>query len=86
MTEKDKKEGNTMKKIIEINGMHCKKCSASVEKALNLIDGVSAKVNLEKKCAVVSFKCDVSDDIFKKAVTELGFEVGTITEKKGIFG
>ena len=75
-----------MKKIIQINGMHCPKCSAKVENALNSIEGVSAKVNLAKKHAVVTFKTDVTDDILKNAVDSLGFEVVSVTEKKGIFG
>ena len=75
-----------MKKIIEISGMHCEKCSSRVEKALNEIEGVSAKVNLAKKNAVVVLKKDVSDDTLKSVVEKLGFSVGEITEKKGIFG
>ena len=75
-----------MKKIIEINGMHCEKCKSRVENALNALDGVKAKVNLAKKNAVVEIKGDVSDDALKNTVTDLGFEVGQITVKKGIFG
>lgn len=75
-----------MKKIIEINGMHCEKCKSRVENALNALDGVKAKVNLAKKNAVVEIKGDVSDDTLKNTVTDLGFEVGQITVKKGIFG
>lgn len=75
-----------MKKIIEINGMHCVKCAAKVENALNSIEGVSAKVNLAKKVAVCTVKTDVADDTLKNAVDSLGFEVVSITEKKGIFG
>ena len=74
-----------MKKIIEINGMHCEKCKARVENALNAIDGVKAKVNLVKKTATVEIKENISDDVITSKVTELGFEVVGITEKKGIF-
>lgn len=75
-----------MKKIIEINGMHCPKCAGRVENALNAIDGVNAKVNLAKKQAVVTLKVDVADEVLKNAVASLGFEVVSIDEKKGIFG
>lgn len=75
-----------MKKIMEINGMHCDHCRANVEKALNAIDGVSAKVNLAKKNAVITLKGEVADEVIKNAVTSLGFEVGEITVKKSIFG
>ena len=75
-----------MKKIIEINGMHCEKCKGRVENALNSIEGVSAKVNLAKKCAVVSYNNDISDDVFCDTVKSLGFEVVSIKEKRSIFG
>ena len=74
-----------MKKIMEINGMHCPKCSARAENALNSIEGVSAKVDLKKKCAVISMKEEVSDDKLMAAVAALGFEVGAIVKKKGLF-
>ncbi len=75
-----------MKKIIEINGMHCEKCATRVANALNEIEGVHANVNLAKKKAEVSIKGEVSDEDLKNAVTSVGFEVGNITVKKGIFG
>lgn len=75
-----------MKKVIEISGMTCEHCSARVEKALNAIDGVEAKVDLRKKTATVRLKADVEDQTFKNAVSEAGYEVVSITEKKGLFG
>ncbi len=75
-----------MKKIIKIEGMTCSHCQARVEKALNAIAGVNAKVDLKKKAAVVSFDSDVNDSVFKDAVTEAGYEVVSIEEKKGLFG
>ncbi|HHV11030.1 MAG TPA: heavy-metal-associated domain-containing protein [Clostridiales bacterium] len=75
-----------MKKIIEINGMSCEHCQARVEKALNGIDGVSAKVELKKNRAVVNLANEsVNDEALKEAVTEAGYEVVSITEKKGLF-
>ncbi len=75
-----------MKKVIEINGMHCPKCAAKVENALNGIEGVSAKVNLAKNNAVITLKGEVSDEALKAAVSALGFEVVGVSVKKGIFG
>lgn len=75
-----------MKKVININGMSCEHCKARVEKALNALDGVSAKVDLKKKHAVADIKSDLGDDILKSAVEEVGFEVVSISEKKGLFG
>ncbi len=74
-----------MKKIMEINGMTCEHCQARVEKVLNAIDGVTAKVELKKNRAIVNLKKDVPDQILFNTVTEAGYEVVGITEKKGLF-
>ena len=50
-----------MQKILMIDGMSCGHCSARVEQALNALDGVTAKVELKKKRAVV--EGDASDEI-----------------------
>lgn len=75
-----------MKKIMEIEGMHCEKCKAKVEKALNSLDGAKAKVDLAKKSATVSLANDLGDDVLKNTVESLGFKVVKISEKKGLFG
>lgn len=64
-----------MKKVIKIEGMHCGGCVKRVDAALNGIDGVSAKVDLAAKCAVVELSAEVSDDVLREAVEDLGFEV-----------
>ncbi len=74
-----------MKKIINIKGMSCGHCQARVENALNAIDGVEAKVELKKNRAVVALKNDIEDRILSDAVKEAGYEVESITEKKGLF-
>lgn len=74
-----------MKKIMDIKGMTCEHCQARVEKVLNAIDGVEAKVELKKNRAVVNLKKDVSDQTLRNTVTEAGYEVVGITEKKGLF-
>jgi copper chaperone CopZ len=74
-----------MKKIIEIQGMSCGHCQARVEKALNSIDGVEAKVELKKNRAVVNLKKEVGDQTLRDAVTEAGYEVVSVSEKKGLF-
>ncbi|MFQ9915365.1 MAG: heavy-metal-associated domain-containing protein [Flavonifractor plautii] len=67
-----------MTKTMSINGMMCAHCQAHVEKALNAIDGVEAKVNLETKTATLTLSKDVSDDVLRGAVTEAGYEVVSI--------
>jgi len=74
-----------MKKEISINGMTCGHCQARVEKALNAIPGVEAKVDLKKKIAVVSIKDEVADDVLMNAVREAGYEPVAVKEKKGLF-
>jgi copper ion binding protein len=75
-----------MKKIIEINGMTCAHCQARAQKALGDIPGVSAKVDLKKKQATVTFEKDIPDQVFKDALSEAGYEAVSIQEKKGLFG
>lgn len=75
----DENEGeNVMKKEMIVEGMSCMHCSGRVEKALNEIDGVSAKVDLEKKTAYVDLTKDVSDEVLSKAVTDAGYDVVSI--------
>jgi len=62
-------------KTVYINGMMCGHCSARVEEALNALDGVSAKVNLKKKCAVVTLTVDVSDQTLTETVEKAGYKV-----------
>ena len=51
-----------MKKLLAIEGMTCEHCQARVEKALNGIEGVQAKVNLKHKEATVTLSRDVPDE------------------------
>ena len=46
-------------KRVQIEGMTCEHCKNRVENALNRLEGVSAKVNLKKKTAVVSMEKEV---------------------------
>ena len=70
------KENTDMKQItLNVEGMSCGHCSARVEKALNAIEGVSAKVNLEAKTAAVSYPDTVTVESLKAAVTDAGYSV-----------
>lgn len=65
----------SMRTVIAIDGMHCGHCSASVEKALRAVAGVTdVAVSLEEKNAVVTHE-NASADAMKAAVTEAGFTV-----------
>ena len=66
--------GNVVQ-TVHVEGMHCMHCAARVEKALLAIPGVkSAKVNLEKKSAVIKAKPAIEEDAAKKAIEEAGFK------------
>lgn len=66
-------------RTIKISGMHCQNCVNSVTRALNSLDGVSAKVSLRDNSAEVSFDCSVEEDRLRRAVEDAGFEVLSIT-------
>ena len=68
-----------MEKKMMIEGMSCGHCSARVEKALNALEGVSAKVDLEAKCAAISTQGKVSDEQLKAAVVDAGYEVVSLS-------
>ena len=68
--------GDKIRKTIFINGMSCGHCSKRVEDALKSVNGVkSVKVSLDEKKADVVLKNDIDNDLLKKAVEEVGFEV-----------
>ena len=64
-----------MKKEIVIDGMMCMHCQARVEKALNAIEGVDAKVDLEKKTAFVTCPDTLDPQVLTKTVTDAGYTV-----------
>ena len=75
-----------MKKLLAIEGMTCEHCQARVEKALNGIEGVQAKVNLKHKEATVTLSRDVPDEEFSKVVEDAGYKLVSVKEKKGLGG
>lgn len=66
------------KKTMVISGMHCEHCVQSVTDSLNQIDGVSAKVDLEKRRAEISLDREVAEDILIAAVEKEGFFVDSV--------
>ena len=77
--KKEKKERNTMKKTLEIKGMMCGHCEASVKKCLEALAEVSqAVVSHENGTAVVTLSGEVSEDVLKKAVEDQDYKVVSI--------
>ncbi|MDO4293972.1 MAG: heavy metal-associated domain-containing protein [Eubacteriales bacterium] len=66
-------------RVVRISGMTCENCVARVTNAINRIDGASAKVNLKKKEAVVSYDRAVEDAAIRKAVENAGYHVESIS-------
>jgi len=70
-----------MKKKLLIEGMSCGHCVKHVEEALTMLDGViSAKADLEGKNAVVELDKEISDDTFRAAIEEAGYELTGVQE------
>lgn len=67
-----------MEKVIVVEGMTCDHCRKRVEDALNAIDGVEAKVNLQEKKAFIKLDKAISETSLTGAVTEAGYTVSKI--------
>ena len=71
-----KKESKTMNKTIHIEGMMCGHCEATVKKALEALDGVSAaEVSHTAGTAVVTLEKSVDDAALRKAVEDKDYTV-----------
>ena len=66
-------------RIVEIEGMMCAHCAGRVEAALNALPGVTARVDLGKKCAEVNGSA--SDEALKEAVEKAGYKATGIHGK-----
>lgn len=65
-------------KTLHIEGMHCDHCKARVERAINHIEGASAKVDLKKGIAVVSLDREVPQEQLVNAVTLQDYKVTSV--------
>ena len=63
------------KLIIHIEGMKCDNCKNRIERHLNELDGVIAKVKLSKKTAEVFLYQDVDEELIKSTIEKLDFDV-----------
>ena len=71
-----KKEKETMKKTMKIEGMMCAHCEAAVKKALEAIpEVVDAEVSHTAGTAVVTLQSPVDDAALKKAVEDKDYKV-----------
>lgn len=69
-----------LKNVVEVKtfiveGMTCENCKARIERTINDMDGLLAKVNLKKKEVVISMEREVSEDEIKAAIEKAGYKV-----------
>lgn len=76
---REMKEKTKMKKTMKIEGMMCAHCEATVKKALEAVEGVSAAdVSHEEDRAVVTIEDGVTDEMLKEAVEAKDYAVVSI--------
>ena len=79
---KKKIDGPKLRELtIHIDGMHCQHCKNRIEKHLDALDGVVAKVNLNKKTAVVSIYREINDSVIRDVIEGLDFTVVSMESK-----
>ena len=65
-----------IKKVIEIEGMHCEGCVNRVTNVLSSISGVkNCKVSLEDKKAYLVLSKEIPDFIFQEKIENIGFQM-----------
>ena len=73
---KRKEDNNNMTTVINVNGMMCEHCKATVEKVTRGGEGVSnSEVNLDAKNVTIEHSADTDLEKVKKAITDAGYEV-----------
>nr|WP_315086271.1 heavy metal translocating P-type ATPase [uncultured Lachnoanaerobaculum sp.] len=76
LIENKRKEDNNMTTVINVNGMMCGHCKATVEKVTRGVEGVSnSEVNLDAKNVTIEHSADTDLEKVKKAITDAGYEV-----------
>lgn len=65
---------------VKIEGMHCNHCKESVERALEELEGVTAKVHLKKGEALVQAAGSLEESMIRNAVQKAGFTVTDIKQ------
>ena len=76
LIENNRKEDKNMTTVINVNGMMCEHCKATVEKVTSGVEGVSnSLVNLDAKNVTIEHSADTDLEKVKKAITDAGYEV-----------
>lgn len=65
---------------VRIAGMHCDRCKENVTRAINALPGTSAKVDLARSEAIVSYENDPDIETVKLAIAGAGFMVVSVSD------
>lgn len=63
---------------LRLHGMTCASCASRVEKGLNKLEGVTARVNLALESARVEHDGSISDEDLVKAVESVGYKAQVV--------
>ena len=75
-----------MKKTIFVKDLCCERCARRLAEKLRLADGVlNAKGDCKKNRVLVEVLSSLKDDELKTLVEREGYEVVSVTERKGLF-
>lgn len=70
-----------IKKLVEIDGMHCEHCQKKVEDTLYSIPEVEeVTVSLAEKNAKITLNKEVNDMIIANLINSAGYKVKNVTE------
>lgn len=61
------------KYLMKVDGMRCSNCVRHVENALNLMEGIWAIADLEKKQILIRAKNQMEEKILRKTVLDAGY-------------
>ena len=74
-----------MKKTVAVKDLCCERCARHLSEALMLEEGISkAKANYKRN--VVFLETTLSDEQIASLVSQKGYEVLSVSIRKGIFG
>lgn len=75
LNKSNEKEKQTMTKTVNIKGMMCGHCEATVKKALEAIDGIdTATVSHDAGTAVIELSKEVDEAVIKEAIEDKDFQ------------
>lgn len=63
------------RRTVLVEGMTCENCAARVTRAINDLDGLSARVELRKKQVVVSMARQADDQELREVIEKAGYRV-----------